>query len=467
MIGSTTPLGEPLRSHPVHRADALLRAALLNSTQPSPSLAGEQLSLESLSGAIATVMEGPVAITFPRPLAARLAALAVDEDSPAAFDVLMHGAPGGARSPSAHEGDYPNEADEDSWGPGELTIEAPLDPERRIVPTQVHVQSLMQEFQRRQRHASLLVAGSIATAALLTVGGLLLIASLSAPAAGDNRPPSRSTSVAWQRPVLSQPRLQVATVSANRAAKSEPLVVPALSDIPASGSEPANAPQLILTASGRQISFATLLPPNPAGYLLIRGLPREATLSAGRRSESGTWLVKGAYVHDLVLTLGNAAEGDYPVEVYVLQSGDTPQARRNLVLRVEDSTPVYPVAVPDWGWATALFDIVPAAQAAEMPTAPAEPAVLRGRAKQLLEEGDIAAARLLLLHLAERGEGEAAYDLGRTFDREMLAALGAKGVEGDLARARGWYERASRDGNAQAAERLKVLASLSDSRPSD
>ena len=40
--------------------------------------------------------------------------------------------------------------------------------------------------------------------------------------------------------------------------------------------------------------------------------------------------------------------------------------------------------------------------------------------KRLLDEGDIAAARLLLLHLAERGDGEAAYDLARTFDREML-----------------------------------------------
>ena len=53
--------------------------------------------------------------------------------------------------------------------------------------------------------------------------------------------------------------------------------------------------------------------------------------------------------------------------------------------------------------------------------------------------GDIAAARLLLLHLAERGDGEAAYELARTFDREMLAKLGARGLDGDPAQARGWY----------------------------
>jgi TPR repeat protein len=92
--------------------------------------------------------------------------------------------------------------------------------------------------------------------------------------------------------------------------------------------------------------------------------------------------------------------------------------------------------------------------------------VLRERASQLLGVGDIAGARLLLLHLAERGDGDAAYDLARTFDREMLSELGARGLSGDLARARGWYERASQDGNVKAAERLKILASLSGT-PSD
>jgi hypothetical protein len=190
-------------------------------------------------------------------------------------------------------------------------------------------------------------------------------------------------------------------------------------------------------------------------------------LSIGRQSESGTWLVKGEQVHDLTLTLGNAAEGDYPIEVYVLQSGDGPQARRHLVLRVEAQTQVYPVAESDWNWAAALIDVVPAAQAAETPSAPAERRVLRERAERALQEGDIAAARLLLLHLAERGEGDAAYELARTFDREMLVAVGAKSMQGDLARARGWYERASQSGNAKAKERLKILASLSGTGRSD
>jgi hypothetical protein len=498
MIGSTTPVAKQPDCHPVHRANALLRAALLtpaHSAEPSV----DWQSVESLSCAIASVMKGPVSITYPATLAARLDALAVEEDGFPAIEGFVHVAPrwgeklsgvsfeafantGASERLLAQTDASPGEASPEAWDEGDdgydfgeagaLTVGAPLDPETLVLPPQVHVQALLRDFRRRQRHASLLVAGSIATAVLLTLGGLVLVANLAAPrpADSDNRHPPRSTSVAWQRPANSNSSagLQRATVSANRAAKGEPLRVPALAGLSpvVSGLAP-SLPQTILATSGRHIAFAPLLPPSHVGYLLIRGLPPEAELSAGRKSGSGTWLVKGEHVHDLTLSIGEAAEGDYPIEVYVLQSGDGPQARRSLVLRVEAPTRTYAMAGPDMGWASALLDVVPSAHAAEEPAVPAEAAVLRERAKRLLDEGDIAAARLLLLHLAERGEGEAAYELARTFDREMLAALGAIGMDGDPARARGWYERASQDGNAKATERLKVLASLSGTDPSD
>jgi hypothetical protein len=224
--------------------------------------------------------------------------------------------------------------------------------------------------------------------------------------------------------------------------------------------------QTFIATSGREIAFAALLPPSHAGYFLIRGLPAEAKLSTGRRSDSGTWLVKAQQAPVLTLALGATAAGDYPVEIYLLQSGDTPQARRSLVLRIESPVPTFNAGI-DRGWTSALLDLVPAARAAEAPAIPADPTSLQARAKRLLDEGDIAAARLLLHYLAERGEGEAAYELGRTYDRDMLAELGARGIDGDLARARGWYERAAQSGNAKAAERLKILASLSGPGPSD
>ena len=339
----------------------------------------------------------------------------------------------------------------------------------QVIP-QIHVQALLYEFRRRQRHASLLVAGSIATAILLTVGGLLIIAQMAVPRSvdGDNRPALRSTSVAWQRPVQAGAGsgLEFAVVSANRAAKGEPLLVPKFAE----PTEPAAPAQVILAASGREIAFAPLLPSSHAGYLLIRGLPATAKLSAGRQSESGTWLVKDDYVSDLTLTMGEAAPGDYPVEVYVLQSGDGPQARRSLVLRVEaPAQPLtYATYAPDMGWASALLDVVPAAQAAEAPAiAPAEAKVLHDRAQRLAargryRRGTAAPAPPRRARRRRRGLRSRPHLRSRRADRAWRQRHGRRS-----ARARGWYERASQDGNAKAAERLKILASLSGTDPSD
>jgi hypothetical protein len=430
--------------------------------------------VESLSHAIASVMGGPVSITYPVPLAARLDALAAKQYEYPPFDDLVAYDDELEEDPPAEDALLSGELPLDAWDEAEdtgldddaaLTAGDPLDPERRLVAPQVHVQSLLYEFQRRQRHASLLVAGSIATAAVLTLGGLVLIASWTAPRPADQRPSAHSTSVVWQRPAAGNPTAPI-EIATNRAAKSAPLLVPTIV-APLDAAAPATAaPQAILAASGREIAFGAILPPTHARYLLIRGLPPEAKLSSGRDSGSGAWMVRGEHVPALTLALGKTEPGDYPIEVYVLASGDGPQARQNFVLRVEPPVQAY-AAAAGGDWASGLLNVMPSAHAAEPPAAGANAAVLHGRARELLDIGDIAGARLLLRHLAEQGDGDAAYELARTFDREMLAELGARGLDGDPAQARGWYQRASQDGNAKATERLKILASLSGTGPSD
>jgi hypothetical protein len=464
MTSYTPPAAQDFHWHPVYRANALLREALQSTTQSLESLE-THYSVEQLSNAIENVLQGPVQITYPRPLAVRLDNLQVEEKripGLAAFMRPIQHAPCVLAADARDSGDdsltesEPDDFSGEGWDDAELALDAspplradfPLDPALR--PREVHMHTLMGEFQRRQRSASLLVAVSVATAVVLAVGGFVLAASLASPAGAGPLEVPHSTSIAWSKPASATPP----ETSANRAAKGEPLALPAQS--------PSPSRQIILAASGRQIALGPLLAPSLARYLMIRGLPSEATLSAGRQSGGGAWMVKGAHVPGLTLTLGQAPSGDYPIEVYVLETGDGPQARRSFLLRVapsERAAVAAPVATPSPAPAT------PGIAAAEEPTAPS--GLLRDRAMQLLGEGDIAAARMLLLHLAERGDGEAAYDLARTFDREMLAELGAKGVDGDAASARGWYERASQDGNEKAAERLKILASLSGANPSD
>lgn len=472
MTNYTPPVTEEPHWHPVYRANALLREALQNTTQSFEALE-RHYSVETLSQAIESVLQGPVQITYPRPLAVRLDNLHIEEKKIPGLEALLRPiqhAPGtpqgewrGDEGLTDAEAEVWQDAPGESWDDAELALDHtpplradfPLDP--ALQPRQVHMQTLMGEFQRRQRSASVLVTISVAAAILLTVGGFVLAATLASPAGAGPIEPPRSTTVAWTKPASVTPgaALDVAAPTANRAAKAEPLTAE-----PGAAPAPVQSPQVILAASGRQIALGPLLPPSLAGYLMIRGLPSEAVLSAGRQSGGGAWMVKGEHVPGLTLTLGQAASGDYPAEVYVLESGDGPQARRRFVLRI---------APPDRAPAatSAAIAASPNGAAAEEQAVPAEPSMLRERAMQLLGEGDIAAARMVLLHLAERGDGEAAYDLARTFDDAMLAELGAKGVGGDPAKARGWYQRASQDGNAKAAERLKVLASLSVTGPSD
>ena len=87
-----------------------------------------------------------------------------------------------------------------------------------------------------------------------------------------------------------------------------------------------------------------------------------------------------------------------------------------------------------------------------------ELALVLKRGEELIREGDIAAARLMLTRAAEAGEPRAALTLGASYDAEMLRKLGVMGVAGDAAKARAWYEKAAQYGSGEAARRLEQFA---------
>ena len=86
-----------------------------------------------------------------------------------------------------------------------------------------------------------------------------------------------------------------------------------------------------------------------------------------------------------------------------------------------------------------------------------EIAIMIKRAKDLLGNGDVAAARLLLRRAAEAGSAEGAFTLGATFDPVSLQRLGAIGAVPDIAKARQWYQRAAELGSNAASQQLAGL----------
>jgi len=89
--------------------------------------------------------------------------------------------------------------------------------------------------------------------------------------------------------------------------------------------------------------------------------------------------------------------------------------------------------------------------------ADAEARRLLGRARQLVDQGNISAARSILEHAAEAGNAQALFALAETYDPHLLTAWGTIGMKGDVAKARELYAKALASGLQEADARLKTL----------
>ena len=90
---------------------------------------------------------------------------------------------------------------------------------------------------------------------------------------------------------------------------------------------------------------------------------------------------------------------------------------------------------------------------------PNEIAGLIRRAQEMLANGDVKAARSLLLRAAEARDARAALYLAKTFDPIVSRHLSSTDPGPDLNQARTWYQRAREWGSPEAQRQLDALAS--------
>lgn len=350
----------------------------------------------------------------------------------------------------------------------------PLTNTAALPSSQVMVRALVRDFHRRQRQANMLVAGCLSAACVLTVSGVLALASFIMPVEPAVKSPAatpeRATSIAWQRPDVPN---DSGSEIANRATKAHPLLVRTRVEMAMVGGallhrgglaspHDTSGSDVVLTNADRELELAPLLSRRYAELILLRGLPPEARLSAGSRNASGAWLVKGAMLGELKLEVGSAQAGDYPIDVYDMNSGNAPQGRQSFMLRVVSPAGASAAAGLNISWPAVLIDMAMMTLAAEGRSVHDLASPLQARADALMREGDIAGARLILRHLAEKGDRNAAQQLAQSLDPAVLAARGVKGIAGDEKAALAWYERASNTSDNDAKERLDILANLSD-----
>jgi hypothetical protein len=83
------------------------------------------------------------------------------------------------------------------------------------------------------------------------------------------------------------------------------------------------------------------------------------------------------------------------------------------------------------------------------------------RGEMLLRTGDVATARLMFRKAVEAGDVRGALGLASTYDPNVLSSLPVYGMQGNLDRAREWYEKAKELGAAsEAGSRLEALGKL-------
>jgi TPR repeat protein len=96
-------------------------------------------------------------------------------------------------------------------------------------------------------------------------------------------------------------------------------------------------------------------------------------------------------------------------------------------------------------------------RAAARKLAPNEIAGLLKRGREFMQNGNLAAARLVFQRAAEACDRDAAFALGGTYDPSMLQKLGIRPLTANIAVARAWYENARQLGSYEAAEQLGAL----------
>jgi hypothetical protein len=205
-------------------------------------------------------------------------------------------------------------------------------------------------------------------------------------------------------------------------------------------SEPAFPRLVVQNARGNKGDPAplgvTLQGSADGAFVMITGLLGGMTLSNGSAVGSTAWQIavsdlNGTWIHppkDFVGTADLVAE---------LRLADNTVAHRRPI-RLEWMAPAAPPT--------------PKLDGGEI-------AALLKRGNDLVANGDLAAARLVLLPAAQAGDAEAALALAATYDPVVLHELALHGFAADAATARAWYEKARELGSPEAARRLDVLAS--------
>ena len=159
----------------------------------------------------------------------------------------------------------------------------------------------------------------------------------------------------------------------------------------------------------------------------------------------------------------SAAESTLPVENAAEQPPatqapqPTPQAEPTIAGTTSMPNEPFRAVAPKDAVTTPSKAVAPAAPVTAGAPVTDETERLMTRARALIKQGDIGAARTVLDRAVETGSALALYALAETYDPAVLSAWGTFGTQGDVVTARELYTRALAGGVPMARDRLNAL----------
>ncbi|MDZ4792344.1 MAG: hypothetical protein SGJ17_14255 [Hyphomicrobiales bacterium] len=208
-----------------------------------------------------------------------------------------------------------------------------------------------------------------------------------------------------------------------------------------------------------KVTLASGLNPDVA-FVMFMGLPADFRISAGVKTKDA-WAVSLREVSGLSLIPPNGWEGVLELDVVLVRGKDAPPDRQTIIILVKPDDLTDRVAKAETASPPTAFT-----ELDEKPPLPRLPAEMSSedtaflqRGDQLLDTGDVAAARLFFTRLAKKGVAMGALRMARTYDPEFLGSMRTAGLQPDLPQARVWYQKASELGSQDATKRLSTLSS--------
>jgi hypothetical protein len=233
----------------------------------------------------------------------------------------------------------------------------------------------------------------------------------------------------------------------------------------------------IVGEPGGSIPIGIKMPPfQPTDYLVLsfRGLPKGFSLSSGFRTAEA-WLVSAHEAKTLRLDPPAGYTGNFPLYVQLIRGQDVEPLAQTVRVSVEPQRS----AQQSEATLQETLSSIPAALDVDRDTASdAHPATLSvtkkamqidpekerdlmRMARAMLDQNDIAAARLIYARIAREGSAQGALTLAQTYDVAFLSRYDVSGLGPNMEKAKYWYGIAASLGSTDASGRLLALEGAS------